>query len=50
MPTIQKLTVEARGVNATALEKDIGTVSHVTVLNVDDCVLFSLLCICCVLL
>ena len=41
MPTIQKLTVEARGVNATALEKDIGTVGHL--LNVYSCVLFGLL-------
>ena len=48
MPTIQKLTVEARGVNATALEKDIGTVGHL--LNVDSCVLFCLLCICCVVI
>ena len=48
MPTIQKLTVEARGVNATALEKDIGTVGHL--LNVYSCVLFGLLCICSVLL
>ena len=48
MQTIQKLTVEARGVNATALEKDIGTVSHL--LNVDQYTLFCLLCICCVLL
>ena len=48
MPTIQKLTVEARGVNATALEKDIGTVGHL--LNVDSCDLFCLLCICCVVI
>ena len=48
MPTIQKLTVEARGVNATALEKDIGTVGHL--LNVDSCDRFCLLCICCVVI
>ena len=44
MPTIQKLTVEARGVNATALEKDIGTVGHL--LNVDSCVLFFVVFCC----
>ena len=48
MPTTQKLTVEARGVNATALEKDIGTVGYLS--NVDSCVLFCFLCICCVVI